>query len=350
MKKILLIETDEQNKTQTEEILKLANYQVHCANNGRSGLEIANKEHPEIILSPINMPGLDGFGLLRLLQKQEWFSQSAFFFLSDNFCKDHLRNAMDNGADDILFKPYDGLDLLTAIESRINKIQHLTASNHLDQKTKIELLSERELLESFTNNRNIVRLNKRQTLLKEGERPTKLYFVLEGKLRAFRTHPDGKELAIELFGPGDFIGFAEIIKESNYLDTIETIDSAKIAIIPKTEFETLIHEHQIIYERFTKIMITRALEIEKRLVWVAYNSLRQKVAAALLYLKAKYGDQSLGPFCINLNRSVFASIAGTAKESSIRILSEFKSERLIDIDEDGTIKVITEKPLKDIIE
>ena len=350
MKKILLIENDHQNRISTEEILTLANYKVSSAENGRSGFEIAKKEQPDIIIAPFNMPGLDGFGLLRLLQKQEWFNQTAFFFLSDNFCKNDLRNAMDNGADDILFKPYDGLDLLTAIESRVNKIQLISGNNHNEHSHQIASASEREVLDSFINNRNIIRLNKRQTLFTEGERPTKLFYVMEGKLRSFKTHPDGKELAIELFGPGDFIGFSEIIKECNYLETIETIEQSKIAIIPRTEFEELIQQHAIIYKRFTKLMIIKNLEMERRLVWVAYNSLRQKVAAALLYLKAKYGDQNLGPFCINLNRGVFASIAGTAKESSIRVLSEFKSERLIDIDEDGTIKVAEDKPLKDILE
>ena len=87
MKKILLIENDHQNRISTEEILTLANYKVSSAENGRSGFEIAKKEQPDIIIAPFNMPGLDGFGLLRLLQKQEWFNQTAFFLYQTTFAK-----------------------------------------------------------------------------------------------------------------------------------------------------------------------------------------------------------------------------------------------------------------------
>jgi CRP-like cAMP-binding protein len=97
-------------------------------------------------------------------------------------------------------------------------------------------------------------------------------------------------------------------------------------------------------------MLSKSSELELRLVWIAYNSLRQKVAAALVFLKRKYAKPNQDSFCINLNRSVFASIAGTAKESSIRILSEFKEENLIDIQDDGSILIKAENKLIDIIE
>ena len=82
---------------------------------------------------------------------------------------------------------------------------------------------------------------------------------------------------------------------------------------------------------------------------MAYHTLRQKVAAALLHLMDKYGNGSQEPFEINLNRSIFASIAGTATESSIRTLGEFRSEKLIELETDGTIRVLNQKRLAQLV-
>jgi CRP-like cAMP-binding protein len=95
---------------------------------------------------------------------------------------------------------------------------------------------------------------------------------------------------------------------------------------------------------------SRAVRMQNRLLWLAYHSLRQKVAAALLHLKSKYDQPANGSFAINMNRAAFASIAGTAIESSIRTLSEFKAEHLIELEQDGTIRLLNEKKLQQLVE
>jgi CRP-like cAMP-binding protein/CheY-like chemotaxis protein len=350
MNTVLLIERNPENREFTNEILTIANYKVLTAENGRTGIEIAVKEKPSLIIADLELPGLDGIGLLHLLQKHSWFDKTVFIFLSDVFCKESVRRALDHGADDILFKPIEGNDLLNAIEIHLKKKQnHEQTAEQLNATIYIDK-NEKEILEEFINNRDVIRLNKRQSLIKDGERPTKLYYILEGKLRSFKLHPDGKELAIDLFGEGDFIGYSEIIKKSNYSKNVETIEPTKVAVIPRPDFEQLLLLHQIAQNRFIQLMLSKSSELELRLVWIAYNSLRQKVAAALLFLKRKYAKPNQDSFCINLNRSVFASIAGTAKESSIRILSEFKEENLIDIQDDGSIRILADKKLSELIE
>jgi CRP-like cAMP-binding protein len=98
--------------------------------------------------------------------------------------------------------------------------------------------------------------------------------------------------------------------------------------------------------KFNQILATTLTHKNSHLVGIAYNSLRQKVAEALLLVKNKYADRQQENFAIQMNREVLANIAGTAKESLIRTLSDFKSERLIEVGSDGVIKIINEKRLQ----
>ena len=120
-KKILLIEDNDAMRENTSEILMLANYTVLTARNGKEGVEMANKEHPDIIICDIMMPVLDGYGVLHLLSKNDNTSSIPFIFLSAKAERVDLRKGMEMGADDYLTKPFDDIELLNAVESRLKK-------------------------------------------------------------------------------------------------------------------------------------------------------------------------------------------------------------------------------------
>jgi CRP/FNR family cyclic AMP-dependent transcriptional regulator len=347
--KILLIVNDPEIRASTSEILELASYQVIQASDGKNGIEQAIAERPDIIVTEITMPGLDGFGVLHLLQGKPWFGSVLFIVLCSVLDKKEWRRAMELGADDVIIKPFEGTELLSCIEARIRK-QLLRQNGHLPiDIAKPPLQSESELLSYLIQDRNIDRYNKRQLIIKEGERPTKVYYVVCGKARSFKTHPDGKDLVIDLYGPGDYIGFEDLLSGSNYSETVETLDYTELAIIPRKDFEELIQLSTLASKKFIEKLIQRSARLQNRLLWLAYHSLRQKVAAAILQLKQKYNSTSNGTFEINLNRAAFASIAGTATESSIRTLGEFKAEHLIELEADGTIRLVNEKKLSELV-
>lgn len=349
MYKILLIVNDPEVRSSTFEILELACYQVMQALDGKSGVELALSEHPDIIISEIAMPGLDGFGVLHLLQSKPWFSKVLFILLCSVLDKKELRRAMEMGADDVIVKPFEGTELLSCIETRIRKLKGRQQTQVSDHSNKLSLQSESDLLAYLIQDRNIDRYNKKQLVVKEGERPTKVYYVVCGKARSFKTHPDGKDLVIDLYGPGDYIGLEDLLSGSNYSETVETLDYTELAIIPRKDFEEVIQSSTLASKKFIEKLIQRSARLQNRLLWLAYHSLRQKVAAAILQLKQKYNSAPNGTFEINLNRAAFASIAGTATESSIRTLGEFKSEQLIELEADGTIRLINEKKLAELI-
>jgi CRP-like cAMP-binding protein len=347
--KILLIVNDPEIRASSCEILELASYQVLQASDGKNGVEQAIAEHPDIIVTELEMPGLDGFGVLHLLQNKPWFANALFIVLCGVLDKKELRKAMEMGADDVIVKPFEGAELLSCIETRIRK-QLLRQQLHPSADSlKPSLQTESELLSYLIQDRNIDRYNKKQIVIKEGDRPTKVYYVLCGKARSFKTHPDGKDLVIDLYGPGDYIGFPDLLNGANYSETVETLDYTELAIIPRKDFEEVIQSSTIASKKFIEKLIQRSCQLQNRLLWLAYHSLRQKVAAAILQLKEKYSCTPNGYFEINLNRAAFASIAGTATESSIRTLGEFKAEHLIELEADGTIRLLNEKKLAELI-
>lgn len=121
MKKILLIEDNDDLRENTAEILTLANYTVFTADNGKIGVEIALKELPDIIICDIMMPILDGYGTLHLLSKNPITVNIPFIFLTAKADQIDFRKGMEMGADDYITKPFDDIQLLNAIEVRLKK-------------------------------------------------------------------------------------------------------------------------------------------------------------------------------------------------------------------------------------
>jgi CRP-like cAMP-binding protein len=122
------------------------------------------------------------------------------------------------------------------------------------------------------------------------------------------------------------------------------MEDAEIAMIPREEFDALIKENPVVMKKFLQILAGNVTEKENQLLGLAYNSLRKRVADALIMLRHKFGEGQT-PFSIHISREDLANIAGTATESLIRTLSDFRAEKLIDI-KDGNIVLLNEKKLE----
>ena len=121
MKSVLVIEDNTDIRENTVEILDLAGYKTFSAENGKRGVELAQKERPDLIVCDIMMPELDGYGVLHLLKKNADTESIPFIFLTAKIERTDFRKGMEMGADDYLSKPFDGIELLNAIEARLKK-------------------------------------------------------------------------------------------------------------------------------------------------------------------------------------------------------------------------------------
>jgi len=347
MKYLLLIEDNNEIRENTAEILELAGYKVRTAENGKIGVELALQEKPDLIICDIMMPVLDGYGVLHLMNKNPGLTGIPLIFLTAKAERSDFRKGMEMGADDYITKPFSDIELLNAIESRLKKTELLAKNYNADADGMQQMLNEfkgRDLLSDLAADRNINHYKKKQPIYTEGNHPNRLYFIKKGKVKTCKTNDAGKELTVGLFNEGDFFGYNALLEGTVYKETAEAIEDSEVAIIPKEDFEDLLHNNSEVTHKFIKLLAKNVTEKEDQLLGLAYNSLRKRVADALLALQAKYQKESQGNFSMHISREDLANIAGTATESLIRTLSDFKSEKLVEI-KDGNIIIINEKKL-----
>ena len=344
MQRVLLIEDNDDIRENTAEILELANYRVDTASNGKLGVEMALENIPDLIICDVMMPVLDGYGVLHLLHKNDSLKNVPFIFLTAKTERGDFRKGMEMGADDYITKPFNDIELLTAVESRLKKA-HLQKSLKNDANSALTDESDNlKALEELVEASAVNAYKKKQIIYAEGNHPLRLFYVQKGKVKTFKTNDDGKELTVGLFGEGDYVGYTAILEGSVYKESAEAIEDASLSIIAKEDFEQLLKVNKVVARQFIQVLAQSVTEREQQLVGIAYNSLRKRVAEALVLLQKKYIKDEEEKFSIHISREDLAHIAGTATESIIRTLSDFKSEKLIDI-KDGSIIILDEKKL-----
>lgn len=349
MQRVLLIEDNIEIRENTAEILELANYKVDTAANGKLGIEMALEHLPDLIICDIMMPVLDGYGVLHLLQKNEVLKNIPFIFLTAKAERGDFRKGMEMGADDYITKPFSDIELLTAIESRLKKAALLQKDfkNAAAQQLSING-GDIKAMQHLVENSSVNIYKKKRLIYDEGNHPVKLFYIQKGKVKTFKTNDEGKELTVGLFGNGDFVGYTAILEGTVYKETAEVMEDTTLTIIDKEAFEKLLRFNKEVAQQFIRLLAQSVTDREEQLVGIAYNSLRKRVAGALVLLQKKYTKDEEGKFSMYISREDLAQIAGTATESIIRTLSDFKSEKLIDIKE-GAIIILDEKRLASLL-
>lgn len=334
MKTILLIEDNPDMRENTTEILELAHYNVITAENGKLGIKLAQESNPDLIICDIMMPELDGYGVLHLLSKEPSTASIPFIFLTAKAEKNDYRKGMTLGADDYLTKPYDDVELLSAVETRLRKNNLLKTEYSRTEEGLYQFLNEVKSFESLkklSENKKTKLFKKREIIYSEGNYPNAVYFLKSGKIKNFKTNEFGKEYIIELHKPGDFFGYLDLLENAPYQDSAVALQDSEVVIIPKDEFNSLLYNNRDVATKFIKILSNEVREREERLLKLAYNSVRKRVAESLIMLANRYQEDKTKHFAISITREDLASIVGTATETVIRTLSDFKDELLIEM-------------------
>ncbi|SIT75132.1 response regulator [Pontibacter indicus] len=334
MKKILLIEDNQEIRENTAEILSLANYQVLEAPNGKLGVDLAKKEHPDLIICDIMMPQLDGYGVLHMLSKFPETASIPFVFLTVKSEKDDFRKGMNLGADDYLTKPFDDVELLDVVEMRLKKNEIMKAEFQRNVQGLDNFIQEakgyEELNKLISENRRVTIFRKKQHLFSEGNYPSNLYFLNKGKIKTYKANEEGREYITSLYKDGDFIGYLDLLEEKAYRESAMALEDSEVYIIPREDFYTLLYQNRDVAGKFIKILSDNLADREERLLKLAYNSVRKRVAEALLFVEKQYKEDPNYKSEVSITREDLASIVGASKETVIRTLADFKDENLID--------------------
>ncbi len=327
-KTILIIEDNTDIRESTAEILGLDGYNVLKSGNGKKGVELAILHRPDLILCDIMMPELDGYGVLYLLNKNPETSSIPFIFLTAKAERLDFRKGMEMGADDYLTKPFDDMELLHAIQSRLDKndkqkVYFSKTIQNLEKLTAGAGNGSTEL-KALIAGRKVRQLKKKQVLYYDGDHPVGIYLISEGSLKTIKLADDGRELTTGLFKVDDYLGVNALLLDQPFNETAEALEDSAICMLPKEALIALLNQHPAIGQQFIKILSNNVREKEDQLLELAYHSVRRRLASVLIRLSKQSANNQL-----KISREELASMAGIAIETVSRTLTDFTVEGLI---------------------
>ena len=346
---VLIIEDNQDIRESTAEILEMADYTVYTAEDGKKGIDLAQTHLPDIILCDIMMPELDGYGVLYLLNKNDETANIPFIFLTAKAERADLRKGMEMGADDYLTKPFDDMELLSAIETRLQKREQLKKNigNYASLEGLLDEARSTKLLNELSSGSRLRSYKKKQNIYMEGDHLSNVYMVKTGSVRTYMAYEDGREISTGMYKSGEFFGYNPLLLNAPCSDNAETLEPSELHLISRDDFNALLFKNPGISKKFIELLSGHVQEKQTQLLKLAYNSVRKRVADALVSLVEKFGDPHSETSTIKVSRDDLASMVGTANETISRTLADFKEEHLIE-KEGSSIKVISLSKLRKV--
>ncbi len=197
------------------------------------------------------------------------------------------------------------------------------------------------------NNKVCSHVKKGKILYEEGSRLTGIYCVNKGILKIYKTGTEGKEQIIKFAKEGDVIGYRSVLNGEPACTSVKILEDSMLCHISTAELYHLLRENSEFGIELLQIACRELGSANNYITDIAQKSVRERLAEVLLHLKDEFGINNEGVVSIALTREELANIIGTATESVIRLLSEFKSEGIIEL-QGRKIKLLDITKLKKI--
>jgi CRP-like cAMP-binding protein len=186
--------------------------------------------------------------------------------------------------------------------------------------------------EKMTRHAQQEKYKKGQTLFREGSVPTGIYYILEGKVKKFKLNNLQKEQIIYVANAGELIGYHAVLSDERYPDSATALEDSLLLFISKEDFMAVLNQSPILSSRLLKMLSHEFSVLSNSITIFAQQPVRERLAIALIVLREKFkkGVASGQPIFISMRRDDIASMAGTTRENVVRLLREFKDEKLIE--------------------
>ncbi len=226
----------------------------------------------------------------------------------------------------------------------INKLPPLRCVDCLNRKNSAFRNLESKTLGIMSDVKTCAYFKKGQIMMHEGSRPNGVYCLHTGKAKLFRLGTEGKEQIIRLASDGDLIGYRSLLANEQLSASVQVLEDTHACFIPRSEmFEIIENDPKFSLEMMK--MACHELGIASKLITnLAQKTVRERLAEVLLIIKATFGLDDEGNINVSLTREEIANMVGTATESVIRLLSEFKEDEYILL-KGRKIKIIDEASL-----
>jgi len=185
--------------------------------------------------------------------------------------------------------------------------------------------------ELFLEQMQIREYKKGQNLFTEGTYPAGIYFIKKGKVKKYKSLNGGKEQIIYVCCEGELLGYASLMGEETYPDSATSLTKAVVGFLPKDKLQKLIEEHDEISKMLIKNLSHEFGVLINFIAAFTQKPVRERVALTLLILWEKFRDDlnEFDQVQILLTREDLANMVGTAVETLVRVLHEFKKEEII---------------------
>jgi len=184
-------------------------------------------------------------------------------------------------------------------------------------------------------------------LYHEGNRISGFYCVNSGIIKVFKTGFDGKEQIIRFAKPGDIIAYRSVLSNEVACTSAKVIEDCRVCFIPSEILISFCKSNSAFALELLKLACHELGEANSFITDIAQKTVRERLAEILLFLVTDFGLDEQNYLKISLTREELANIVGTATESVIRLLSEFKSDKLVELN-GRKIKIINSKGLEKI--
>ncbi|QCX53239.1 Crp/Fnr family transcriptional regulator [Elizabethkingia sp. JS20170427COW] len=199
--------------------------------------------------------------------------------------------------------------------------------------------------DKYLQGKEVLYLSKGETVIEEGDFPKGVYFIDKGTTKLSKTGFYKKEQILRFCKEGDLVGYRSLLCDEPFGATAEAMDDMEITFVPADVFIHLLEaDSKLAYAMLQKIAYELG-EASKTITFLAQKTVRERLAEVLLLLEQKIGTDPEGFINISLTREEIANLVGTATESAIRLISEFKQDELILVD-GRNIKILNHDKLK----
>lgn len=192
-------------------------------------------------------------------------------------------------------------------------------------------------------------VQKGEVIFNEGEHVNGVFCVKSGVCKVSKMSENGREQIIHLIKRGDLLGERSLINNEASNLKATALDTMEVCFIPKEEIIRDLYENHDFTRAVLKNMALALKNTDNAIVNLAQKTVRQRLANTILYLDEEFGVDENGALAVHLTREDIASIIGTATESAIRLLSEFKREGYLNL-KGKEIFIIDKDELKNINE
>lgn len=206
-----------------------------------------------------------------------------------------------------------------------------------------EILSEEDF-NKYLDSRRKISFHKGDILFDENENPNGVYFIQKGTVKLSKLGVYGKEQILRFIKESDLVGYRSLLIGENFQARAEAMSDVEATFVPKDIFLHLLEVDSKLSFAMLQKFAYELGESSNTITFLAQKTVRERLAEILLLLEQKLGTDPEGYIKISLTREEIANLIGTATESAIRLISEFKQDQLIET-EGRNIKILNHEKL-----